>query len=81
MKRQSRVASLSQIATITIICFGQRLNSEDYKDDEKVISILTSIDKYRGFYYNSQGFRYKYCKPFNPSEYINVAEDLKEYEK
>lgn len=56
-------------------------DNEDYKDDEKVISILTSIDEYRGFYYNSQGFRYKYCKPFNPSEYINVAEYLKEYEK
>ena len=53
----------------------------DFKDDEKVISILTSIDEYRGFYYNSQGFRYKYCKPFNPSEYINVDEYLKEYEK
>ena len=56
-------------------------DDEDFKDDEKVISILTSIDEYRGFYYNSQGFRYKYCKPFNPSEYINVDEDLKEYEK
>lgn len=56
-------------------------DDEDYKDDEKVISILTSIDEYRGFYYNSQGFRYKYCKPFNPSEYINVDEDLKEYKK
>ena len=32
-------------------------------------------------YFTSQGMRYKYCKPFNPSEYINVAEDLKEYEK
>ena len=53
----------------------------DFKDDEKVISILTSIDEYRGFYYNSQGFRYKYCKPFNQSEYINVDEDLKEYKK
>ena len=56
-------------------------NDEDFKDDEKVISILTSIDEYRGFYYNSQGFRYKYCKPFNQSAYINVDEDLKEYEK
>ena len=53
----------------------------DFKDDEKVISILTSIDEYRGFYYNSQGFRYKYCKAFNQSEYINVDEDLKEYKK
>lgn len=52
-------------------------DDEDFKDDEKVISILTSIDEYRGFYYNSQGFRYKYCKPFNQSEYINVDEDLK----
>ena len=56
-------------------------DDEDFKDDEKVISILTSIDEYRGFYYNSQGFRYKYCKPFNQSEYINVDEDLKEYKK
>lgn len=56
-------------------------DDNDYKDDEKVISILTSIDEYRGFYYNSQGFRYKYCKPFNPSEYINIDDNLKEYKK
>ena len=55
-------------------------DDKDFKDDEKVISTLISIDEYRGFYFTSQGTQFKYCKPFNPKEF-NVAEDLKEYEK
>lgn len=55
-------------------------DDENYPDDEKVISILISINKHKGFYCNSQGFQYKYCKPFNPEEY-NIAKDLKEYKK
>ena len=55
-------------------------DDEDCPDDEKVISILTSINKYKGFYYNSQGFYYKYCKACDLVEY-NIAKDLKEYEK
>ena len=55
-------------------------DDKDFKDDEKVISTLISIDEYRGFYFNSQGTRYRYCKPFNPADF-NIAKDLKEYEK
>ena len=55
-------------------------DDEDYPDDEKVISILTSINKYKGFYCNSQGFQYKYCKPFNPKDY-KIAKNIKDYEK
>lgn len=51
---------------------------EDYK--EEVISLLISKDKDTDFYINSQGFQYKYCKPFNPADF-NIIKDLKEYEK
>lgn len=53
-------------------------DDEDYK--EEVISILIAKDEDEGFYVNLQGFRYKYCKPFNPADF-NIAKDLKEYEK
>ena len=51
---------------------------EDYK--EEVISVLISKDKDTDFYINSQGFQYKYCKPFNSADYSNIAKDIKEYE-
>ena len=49
---------------------------EDYK--EEVISLLISKDKDTDFYINSQGFQYKYCKPFNPADF-NIAKDSKEF--
>lgn len=54
-------------------------DDKNYKKEE-VISILISKDEDTDFYINSQGFQYKYCKPFNPEDF-NIAKDLKEYEE
>ena len=54
--------------------------SDQENFEYKMISILIAKDEDEDFYVNLQGFRYKYCKPFNPADY-NIAEDLKEYEK
>lgn len=55
-------------------------DAKNYKKEEEVISLLISKDEDTDFYINSQGFQYKYCKPFNPADF-NIAKDLKEYEK
>lgn len=46
----------------------------------KAITTLDRIDNQDGIYYTSQGVLYRYCKPFNSSDY-NITKNIKDYEK
>lgn len=47
--------------------------------DEPYVGYLTQKTA-EGFYRNGWDCKWKYCRPFNPTDY-NIAKDLKEYEK
>lgn len=46
----------------------------------KINTITTLVAKDEDFYYANNGTFYVNCKPFNPTDYSNIAKDLKEYE-
>lgn len=47
----------------------------------KINTITTLVAKDEDFYYTNNGTFYVNCKPFNPTDYSNIAKNIKEYEK
>lgn len=47
----------------------------------KINTITTLVAKDEDFYYTNNGTFYVNCKPFNLTDYSNIAKDIKEYEK
>lgn len=47
----------------------------------KINTIATLVAKDGNFYYTNNGTFYVNCKPFNPTDYSNIAKDLNEYKK
>ncbi len=46
----------------------------------KINTITTLVAKDEDFYYTNNGTFYVNCKPFNLTDYSNIAKDIKEYE-